>query len=132
MSVASSLAAGLAYFALGGLWFTPLFGRPWDRAVGFNRPSRWRPGWPYYLVPLIGCLVVAATVGLLMDRASAGSLGSALALGLVVGAGVSLPITSVNAVAPNMPRPALYAAVTGSYHVTGATLSAAVQFWLQG
>ena len=43
MSVASTLTAGAAYFALGGLWFTPLFGKQWDRAVGFQRPARWQP-----------------------------------------------------------------------------------------
>jgi hypothetical protein len=34
--------AGLAYFVLGGLWFTPLLGRQWDKAVGFGRPPEWR------------------------------------------------------------------------------------------
>ncbi|MBL8327079.1 MAG: DUF1761 domain-containing protein [Rubrivivax sp.] len=132
MSTGSTLAAGLAYFALGGLWFTPLFGKQWDRAVGFQRPARWRPALPYYLVPLAGCTAVAMALGHLMERMATSSLHEALALGLVVGAGVSLPITSVNALAPNMPRPALYAAVTGSYHVLGAVLCAAVHFWWRG
>ncbi len=132
MSAASTLAAGLAYFALGGLWFTPLFGRQWDQAVGFWRPARWRPALPYYLVPLAGCMAVAVTLGHLMERMAVSSLGEALTLGLVVGAGFGFAITSVNALAPNMPRPALYAAVTGSYHVLGAVLCAAGHFWWRG
>jgi hypothetical protein len=100
-------------------------------AVGFRRPARWRPGLPYYLVPLAGCLAVALTLGYLLERTAADSLRGALMLGLVVGAGVSFAITSVNALAPNMPRPALYAAVTGSYHVLGAMLCAAVHHWLR-
>ncbi|MBL8346881.1 MAG: DUF1761 domain-containing protein [Rubrivivax sp.] len=132
MSAVSTLAAGMAYFALGGLWFTPLFGRQWDLAVGLRRPARWRPALPYYLVPLAGCMAVAMTVDHLMERLAIRSLQDALPLGLVLGAGFSLAVTSVNAVAPNMPRPALYAAVTGSYHVLGAVLCAAVHCWLRG
>ena len=132
MPAVSTLAAGTAYFVLGGLWFTPLLGKQWDLAVGFQRPARWRPGLPYYMVPLAGCLAVALTLGYLLERTAADSLREALMLGLVVGAGVSFSITSVNALAPNMPRPALYAAVTGSYHVLGAMLCAAVHHWLRG
>jgi hypothetical protein len=29
-----------AFFMLGGLWFTPLFGKQWDKAVGFNLPAK--------------------------------------------------------------------------------------------
>lgn len=132
MSAVSTLAAGAAYFVLGGLWFTPLFGKQWDRAIGFQRPVRWRPGLPYYLVPWAGCLAVAMAVGHLLELVAARSLGEALTLGLVVGAGISLAITSVNALAPNMPRPVLYAAVTGSYHVLGAVLCAAIHSWMRG
>ncbi len=32
-------AATLAYYLLGALWFTPLLGASWDRAVGFERPK---------------------------------------------------------------------------------------------
>lgn len=39
-------------------------------------------------------------------------------------------ITSVNAVSPNMQRPGLYALVTGSYHLAGALLCAAILYWL--
>jgi hypothetical protein len=132
MSTASTLTAGAVYFALGGLWFTPLFGKQWDRAVGFERPPRWRPGLPYYAMPLAGCLAVAAAVDFLLGQVAAHSLREALTLGLVLGAGISLAITTVNALAPNMPRPALYAAVTGSYHLLGAVLCAAIHFWMRG
>lgn len=77
MQITSILIAGVAYFVLVGLWFTPLFGKQWDKAVGF---------------------------------------GAA--------------ITSVNAISPNMPRPGLYALVTGSYHAVGLVLVSAIQYWL--
>ena len=132
MSAVSTLTAGAAYFALGGLWFTPLFGKSWDRAVGFQRPARWRPPLSYYAVPWAGCLAVAAALDYLQGQVAARAMGDVLTLGLVVGAGISLAITSVNALAPNMPRPALYAAVTGSYHLVGAVLCAAIHGWMRG
>lgn len=132
MSAASTLLAGIAYFALGGLWFTPLFGKQWDRAVGFERPPRWRPALSYYLVPLAGCLAVSAAMNYLLTRVPVATLPDALGLGLVAGIGFGLAITSVNALAPNMPRPALYAAVTGSYHALGAVFCAAIHFWWRG
>ena len=67
MSVISTAAAGVAYFVLGGLWFTPLFGRFWDRAVGFQRPLKWRPSAIYYIAPLVGCLVAALAMSVLLQ-----------------------------------------------------------------
>jgi len=51
MTVLSPVIAGIAYFALGGIWFSPLFGKQWDKAAGFVRPEKWRPAAVYYLAP---------------------------------------------------------------------------------
>ena len=126
MKISSIAAAGLAYFALGGLWFTPLFGRHWDRALGFQRPPRWRPEARYYLGPLIGCIASATATAALLQIGAAASLAESLRIGLVAGLGFSAAVSGVNAIAPNMPRPGLYAAVTGSYHALGVTLCAAI------
>jgi hypothetical protein len=122
--------AGFAYFALGGLWFTPLFGRQWDKAVGFARPPKWRPSAVYYLGPLLGCLVASFCTAYLVHLAHAQSLSDYLRVGLTVGIGYGATITSVNAIAPNMPHPALYAAVVGGYHLVGLLLCAAVLYLL--
>jgi Protein of unknown function (DUF1761) len=126
MKLYSPLVAGAAYFVLGGLWFTPLFGKAWDRAVGFDRPPRWRPAAAYYLGPLVGCLVAAFAMYALLGLAAADTLGQALQVGAVAGLGFSACVTAVNAVSPNVPRPALYAVVVGSYHAVGALLCAAI------
>lgn len=130
MSVLPTLVGGIAYFMLGGLWFTPLFGKQWDRAVGFDRPAKWKPSAIYYIGPLIGCLVGSAATGLLIGLAPPSSLPGALSIGLIVGLGYGAAITGVNAISPNMRRPGLYAAVTGSYHAVGLTLCSAIHHWL--
>lgn len=128
-SIVAILAAGLAYFMLGALWFTPLFGKQWDRAVGFVRPEGWTPSAIYYVGPLVGCLVASAATALLQRVIQPISLPDALLLGLIVGIGFGVTITGVNAIAPNMPRPGLYAAVTGSYHLTGLLVASAILYW---
>jgi Protein of unknown function (DUF1761) len=120
------IVAGLAYFALGGLWFTPLFGKAWDKAVGFDRPPRWRPAAAYYLGPLVGCVVVAFATQALLNISGADSLDRKLLVAGIAGVGFSACVTTVNAISPNVPRPALYAAVVGSYHVVGTLLCAVV------
>ena len=130
MKLIPVLAAGLAYFVLGGLWFTPLFGRQWDKAVGFERPPKWRPGVAYYIGPLLGCMIAAFATSYLLEHAQARSLADYLRVGLVVGTGYGATITMVNAIAPNMRHPGLYAAVVGSYHFIGLVLCSAVLFWL--
>lgn len=124
------IAAGLAYFALGGLWFTPLFGKQWDKAVGFERPPKWRPSTVYYIGPLLGCVVAAYATFHLAQLAQAQSLADYLKIGFLVGACYGASITTVNAISPNMHRPGLYACVVGSYHLLGLILCAAVLYAL--
>lgn len=130
MNLISVLVAGVAYFALGGLWFTPLFGKYWDKAVGFERPLKWRPPAIYYIGPLIGCLAAAFATGQLIQLTQAESFTEYLQVGCVVGLGYGATITAVNAISPNMRNPALYALVTGSYHFVGLLLCSAVLYWL--
>lgn len=128
MDSLAPIIAGLAYFILGGLWFTPLFGKAWDKAVGFNRPAKWRPAPAYYIGPLVGCLFVAFALSFLMQLSDTDNLTKALTLGAVCGVGFSAAVTGVNAISPNVPRPYMYALVVGSYHVAGALLCTLIIF----
>jgi hypothetical protein len=84
----------------------------------------------YYLGPLVGCLLASFCTGYLIHLSHAQSLSDYLRVGLTVGIGYGAAITTVNAIAPNMPRAGLYAAVVGSYHFVGLTLCAAVLYLL--
>jgi hypothetical protein len=130
MKLLPVLVAGFTYFALGGLWFTPLFGKHWDIAVGFERPPRWRPPTAYYIGPLAGCLFAALATAYLAQLAHAQSLAEFLRVGLTAGLGFGATITAVNAIAPNMHKPGLYMLVVGSYHFLGIALCSVVLYWL--
>ena len=110
--------ATLAYYLLGALWFTPLFGRAWDDAIGHRRVRGERFGAAYYVVPLVSALLVTVAMAVLLG-VGPGRTSDALVLGLVVGLGVAVAVSVNNALTPNTPHPFVLGAVTGGYHLVG-------------
>lgn len=107
--------ATLAYYLLGALWFTPLFGTAWDTAIGRPRVRGERFSAAYYVVPLVSSLLVTVAVAVLLAATST----DALLVGLVVGVGVALPVSVNDALTPHTPHPFRLGLVTGGYHVVG-------------
>jgi dipeptide/tripeptide permease len=116
------LLATVAYYVLGALWFTPLFGRVWDRAVGYDRPRGQRFGPLYYVAPLVGSAIATIATAVLVAALGIEQLSDAIVLGLLVGIGYAVAVSLTNAVTPTTPRPLLLAAVDGGYHVVGLVL----------
>jgi len=53
----------IAYSAFCGLWHRQFaFGKKWEQAMGFDRPSSWKETNIYYITPLISCFVTPATL----------------------------------------------------------------------
>lgn len=120
------LLATFVYFILGALWFTPLFGRYYDLALGFDRQKDYK--WPaiYYISPFVNSLVVSIATSMLVYLLKIELLADAVTLGLIVGVGYAGAISFNNAVNPVTLRPLLYGAVTGGYHAIGITLVAII------
>ena len=126
------ILAFIAYnFVLGFLWFTPLFGNVYDKATGVKRKKGQK--WPaiYYIGPTISSVLVTVTTATLVYALSIQKLSDAVLLGLFVGVGYAASISFNNAISPVMPRPLLYGAVTGSYHVVGIVIVAAITLGLK-
>jgi hypothetical protein len=121
--LAISLAT-LAYFMLGALWFTPLFGAAYDTALGAKRGKGQK--WPaiYYIGPFLSAFVTTVAMAVLAQALNVANIADALWLGIIVGAGVALSVSCNNAINPVTPRPLLYGAVTGGYHVVGISVVA--------
>lgn len=123
------VVGGLVYFALGAAWYMPaLFGRAWQRSIGWD-PERKPPEMraTSYLVPLLAYLVMAAAIGLLASATGSDSIGEGVVLGLVVGLGLSLMHTLVDATFdPNKPEPWTWFAINGSYHALGLLIVAVI------
>lgn len=119
-------AATLAYYFLGALWFTPLFGAAWDHAVGFERPKDYRFPPIYYVIPLITSLLVSSATGVLVAALDVVAPIEALVLALVLAFGYAAAVSVTDAVTPSTPRPLLLGAVTGGYHVVGIFVVTAI------
>lgn len=123
------LAGGLAYFALGALWYMTLFGERWVAATGRTAEDfeGQAPG-AEMLLTLVGCVVTTAVIALVYGWADGATLWDGLAVGAILGVGVAA-MEGVKAAVYNVDervRPWALYAINGSYAVCGITLAGAV------
>ncbi len=121
------LGAAVAYFVLGGLWYSPAaFGKPWMRAAGIE-PDVEGPGAAVYIAPLVGCIVAAIATGMLVVATGSDEVGDGIVLGLVTGIGFALTLIGTTAMfEPSKPNAALWGVITGGYHAVGFMIMAVV------
>jgi len=123
------LVGALIYFALGAVWYSSLlFGGPWQRSIGWDS-QRTPPQQSVmtYVVPLLAYVVMAIAVGLLAKAIGSETFGEGLVLGIVVGVGLSLMHTLVDAsFDPNKPEPWTWFAINGAYHTIGLVIVAVI------
>lgn len=124
------ILATLAYYILGAVWFTPLFGKAWDKSIGYERSNKEK--WPpiYYITPLVSSFVVTLATSFLIHALSIQSLTNAVALGVIAGLGYAASISVNNAVTPKVPYPLRHGSITGAYHVIGIIVVSVILFSL--
>lgn len=120
------LLAFVPYFLLGALWFTVFFPKPYALSLGReNEPAQ--PSAPIFIVgPALCTLVITLTSALLMNALAIGSYGGSLLFALAVGLGYLVANTVNIAINPNIPRPLLYGAISGAYHLVGITVASLI------
>jgi hypothetical protein len=71
------IVAALIYFALGALWYSPVFlGKPWMRATGIEmEDTEGGPGPAIYLAPFVGYLISAIATGMLAAATGSTTVG---------------------------------------------------------
>ncbi|WP_158861533.1 DUF1761 domain-containing protein [Lunatibacter salilacus] len=120
------LAVGIGtvvYCAFCGVWHRPfLFGKQWEKAMGFERPPDWTEKNIYYVVPLISCFVTTVVISVLLKMTHTDSFVDALTLGLLTGIGFATSIIFTTAVIPTMKRPLVFGAITGMAQGLGITI----------
>lgn len=115
--------ATFVYFLLGGLWFSQfVFGKQWDRALGFDRPSTWKETPIYFMGPFLGCLITSIAIAIVSRLANVSSSQEAIILGIVTGIGFASTVSFTDAITPIMRKPLLYGVITGAYHTIGFVL----------
>ncbi len=121
------IVAAIAYFLIGGVWFTPfMFGRPWQRSIGWE-PTDDRPGPAIYLAPLLACLVAAIALAMLANATGTDTFGEGIVLGLVTGIGLVGTVLGVTAVfEPTKPQAGVWFVISAAYHVVGFLIASAI------
>lgn len=122
------IVAALAYFALGAVWYMPFaFGRPWQSSVGWDETKQAGASSLTYAAPALFALVSSVATAMLANATASTDVGSGLALGLVVGIGFGLALAAYEAVFdPNKPRPWVWFAISGAYHLVGLVIVAVI------
>ena len=123
------LVAAVAYFVLGALWYAPpIFGKVWAAAGGFDLPEPGsRPSAAIYLTPLVGSVLSAIALGMIAKASDTDTFSEGAVLGIVVAIGFALSISFVTAQFESQkPKPMVWGAVNGGYHVVGNLLAAII------
>jgi hypothetical protein len=123
------IVAGLAYFALGAVWYLPpVFGKPWMAAGGQQMgQSGERPNPAIYVTPLIAQVVAAIALGMLAEATNTNTFGEGLVLGLVVGVGFAVTIMLVTAAFETQkPNAMVWGLINAAYHLVGLVIAAVI------
>lgn len=120
------LAATLAHFVLGGIWFVALFGKQYAHALGIaDRPPQ-KPGPLFLIGPLVCSGLTIATTAILMRMLHITRLTDALELGLLVGVGYLGAMTVNIAINPLFRHPIRYALVNVPMFLIGSLLAVTI------
>ncbi len=120
------LAASVAHFVLGGIWFAALFGKQYFAALGIaDRPPQ-KPGVIFIIGPFVCGAVTIAMTAILLHALGVTTYGDALTLGLLVGVGYLSAMTLNIAINPLFPRPFAYALINAPMFVIGSLMASAI------
>ncbi len=80
------LVATVAGFALGGLWYGPLFGEAWLSALG-KTANDIQPSATPFVISFFTALITAVVLALFINATNISTLGGGVMIGLLVGIG---------------------------------------------
>src|SRR3989344_3228852 len=104
MNYIAVLVAGVASMVIGSIWYGPLFGKPFMRAMGMDSLSPERKEAEkkkmvkFYLVQFIASLVMFFTVSWLISELGKMTLAGGLEIGFCVWLGIVVPVQLGNAI----------------------------------
>ena len=116
------LLAYVPYFLLGAIWFTVLFKKQYAISLGRENEQQQNLAPIFIVGPALCMLVITLTSALLLNALAINSYQGALLFALLVGIGYLVANTVNIAINPNIPRPLLYGAISGAYHLVGIVI----------
>jgi hypothetical protein len=120
------LAASVANFLLGGIWFAALVGKVYPIALGIADRAPQKDGPLSLIGPFVCGAVTIVTSAMLLRALNITGYGAALELGLLIGLGYFVPMTLNIAINPLFPRPFFYTLLNAPYFILGSMLSCVI------
>jgi hypothetical protein len=125
------IVSSLAYFLIGALWYTPLFGKAWAKQVGRSMDGGMEGKRGQFVLMMLGQLVSSflyvAGVYMLLMLGNFYSFGGALTVGAAVSAFFVLSVNSGKLLFQAKPKLFL---IDAGYGVLGAFVAALIlAFW---
>ena len=122
----SVLVAGLAYFFLGALWYTVLFGKKWKSYNGalMNQPDAKKGSTGIMFLSFILMLVCAFGLSLIVTRLNISGWEVGLKLGILTGVFFSATAISISYVYEK--KPLGLHLINGLYNVVGNIIAAII------
>ena len=120
------IVAAVAYFALGGIWYSDaLFGKQWRAATGQEMGEDGKPSAGQIVTNLALWIIAAIALGLISMSIGADSLGEGVVLGLVVSFGFIGTNRIVARLYEGQPSAALMK-INAPYHLLGYAIMGAI------
>ena len=128
ISLLAVAVASLAVMILGWVWFAVIFERAYAVVLGRVDQPKTKMGALYIVGPSLCMLVTTLGTAMLMAAQRVSSLGGAVGLGSIIGAGL-LSATAMNmAINPNVPNPITYGLLSSAYFFVASILICVVLY----
>lgn len=120
------LVAALAYFALGALWYSPLFGKQWIayQNINMNDPEAKKGAATIMLFSFVWMIVSTIGLAVLIYKLQLSGVMSGIKLGLLTGVCFSFAAISVTYL--YIKKPLGLHLIDGLYHVLGQVIAAVI------
>ncbi|MBL7834064.1 MAG: DUF1761 domain-containing protein [Cyclobacteriaceae bacterium] len=125
------LPCALVYGIFCGVWHRPfLFGKKWEKAMGFKRMIGWTDPPIQFVVPMLASLVTTIAVAMLLQLLALNTFAEVLTVALILGIGFGAPIVYTVGTIPIMHKPLTFGSITGSAQALGITVMTVVMHYL--
>jgi hypothetical protein len=117
------LVGGLAYFMLGAVWYSGLFGKAWVRLAGINMndPNAKKGVAQIMMSSFVLMVVVSVGLGILIARIGSSGWMTGLKVGLI--AGICFSATAISISYLYEKRPLGLHLINGVYNILGCVLA---------
>jgi hypothetical protein len=117
------LVAAIAYFALGAIWYGPLFSKAWVRghSINMSDPNAKKGVAGIMVTSFFIVLAICICLAIVAKIAAIKDIEHAVKWGLFIGLGFAFTTTSMTYI--YLKKPASIHLIDGLYHVVGMTIA---------